>query len=1016
MSFRRVSIIGTLAAVALALLVILPVFARSGVDIARTDATNSLQVQVGNLADNGDFVQKDTRLGAILYVSNDTTMRDGTPADAADSVIIPSEITPNAYSVLEITVARNGTPAEETAANYLTRFPDDMPAREAAAAAARNSVIDVRSDSGRSPTVVVTVSDDNLLGRVYVIPPVSSGTAPNGEDVAVVDGSNVSEASTIEASDEDTITVTAIGNTIRLTVDGEGPAITDITPRDGTLQSSSNVNVGFTVTDSGSGLRTDREDPSEDISTDGPDMDGVLGEPLSDGILGASADIHMSWNASTNEERRGDRSWIEVERDHSYSTTFSIAGLTSDTYEWDIMATDRVGNESQTDSDGSESGKQRFELTVDNQSPEAAEIFAGIGFDVEDGEEVSDSSSILVIFENEGVGGRDNLDSSTIDASDFRVEGNEVVDVIHPNERRRLDKKDTEPDDVITDHQTMDDDGDGDVDDITYDYDDPTTTDVDENVTQVLDPIIRRGSAALDDDKCNSHSGFSGTTGQAIPATTDPTACIDTRNRIYLVLTTPLGDDEAPEIQILGGALRDRAGNGNVALAGRDADDRIAPTLTVGVTGDVTADGRPLAQEEITVTVASGERLQAAPSIWLVSFDQDGKIADDGVDSEIGSPDGANAWDASFDGPDEDTMVAAIIIRATDRFGNTFTTTGWKDDPSGPDDGDSLNLVKLDAAGLIVEFDEAIAFDDETDITLNPSSEDEPLKTESVFPFIELRFTEGKENTVSYTVGEDEDKETKTANSYTDDDGEETKFDSYGRVEISDVTLNGENVDDIVVRVSSAGFDIALSNLSVGDHTLEFTVTDTAGNSTTEEVDFEVLPRSAYEVDLRPGWNLVSFPGDPVDTAIDSVLPADHPAIEVLKYDAGLWVAAVRDAGQPWEGELTDIDGQSAYWINTTSTKSLEAVLIQPGVGSASRPPAIPLIAGWNLIPVTDLDQEEAGTAQADYFSSLSGEDFVVAYSYDAVSRKWTRLTMDGNVENGQGVWVYSRSNVVLVP
>ena len=185
----------------------------------------------------------------------------------------------------------------------------------------------------------------------------------------------------------------------------------------------------------------------------------------------------------------------------------------------------------------------------------------------------------------------------------------------------------------------------------------------------------------------------------------------------------------------------------------------------------------------------------------------------------------------------------------------------------------------------------------------------------------------------------------------------ETKFDSYGRVELSDVTLDGEDVTDEVARVSSAGFDLALAGLSVGDHTLEFTATDTAGNSTTEEVDFEVLPRGAYEVGLRPGWNLVSFPGDPVDTAIDSVLPADHPAIEVLKYEAGLWVAAVREAGQPWEGELTDIDGQSAYWINTTSTKDLEAVLIQPGIGSASRPPAIPLIAGWNLIPVTDLDQ-----------------------------------------------------------
>ena len=251
---------------------------------------------------------------------------------------------------------------------------------------------------------------------------------------------------------------------------------------------------------------------------------------------------------------------------------------------------------------------------------------------------------------------------------------------------------------------------------------------------------------------------------------------------------------------------------------------------------------------------------------------------------------------------------------------------------------------------------------------------------------------------------------------FSSDTSKGVKFDSYSRVELSDVTLDGVDVTDSIARLNSTDFDLALSFLEEGEHTLAFTLTDTAGNSRSEEVDFEVLPRGAYEVDLRPGWNLVSFPGDPVDTAIDSVLPADHPAIEVLKYEAGLWIASVREAGQPWEGELTDIDGQSAYWINTTSTKPLEAVLIQPGVGSASRPPAIALIEGWNLIPVTDLDQEKEGTAQGDYFSSLSDDDFVVAYSYDSRERKWKRLTKTNDPENGQGIWVYSRSNVTLVP
>ena len=55
-SFRRVSIIGTLAAVALALLVILPVFAQERRGLSRVKATNDyLQVEVGTLVGTTHF-------------------------------------------------------------------------------------------------------------------------------------------------------------------------------------------------------------------------------------------------------------------------------------------------------------------------------------------------------------------------------------------------------------------------------------------------------------------------------------------------------------------------------------------------------------------------------------------------------------------------------------------------------------------------------------------------------------------------------------------------------------------------------------------------------------------------------------------------------------------------------------------------------------------------------------------------------------------------------------------------
>ena len=129
---------------------------------------------------------------------------------------------------------------------------------------------------------------------------------------------------------------------------GKGPDITNVTPRHGTLQSGNRINIGFTVSDSGSGLRTDSEDGV--AANGGADSDGNSDEPLSSGVTGASTDIHMTWGEaddmtpSETEERRGDRNWVEEEKNQSYSTSFTIGVTNSAIYEWGITATDRAGN------------------------------------------------------------------------------------------------------------------------------------------------------------------------------------------------------------------------------------------------------------------------------------------------------------------------------------------------------------------------------------------------------------------------------------------------------------------------------------------------------------------------------------------------------------------------------------------------------------------------------------------------------------------------------------------------
>ena len=988
MRFSRVSIIGTLAAAALTLLVILPILAADGEDVARNPAGDSLTVGVVKA---GETDTGPTRLGPTLYVSN---------LAAADNEV--GDVETPTYNTVMISVTLVTASAGRLPAD-IPNDPDTPDVDETLDGIDR--AVRVTSDSGEPIWVDMDGARTSFTGTFTVIEPVSSGDAPAGQ---------------IEALHGDTVTITVLDLRSRLTVDGEAPTISSVTPRSGMLQASASTTVGFIVTDDDSGLHTDREDGESNVrDAGGADGDGQLAEPLSDS-LGRAVYISVVWDGGMDDERRGDRNWIEEDADRSYSLSYGRAGLSSKTYKWHVEAYDRVGNYGRTDSSSSR-GPQDHSLIVDDDPPVAANLFAGIGFDEEDGEEVKDASSILVVFLNDVSGGKsDALDPATISADKFDVIGNEVVDVIHPNMKEDIDDNDTKADDVIAGLGIDDDD------DATTDADDDLAVDPDDanNIAGdgQDDPEITRGNAAYDDDECDTYSGFSEGQGREIDADDNPTACIDTRNRVYLVLAEPLGDDETPDVHIVG-TIRDKAGNGAALTDDLEAEDRVSPTITVDVSGDVETDGRPLAQEEITVKIAAGERLQDDPDVWLVKFDENAEVTSV-VEGRVSS-DGTNAWKTDFEGAEDETSVAAIIIQGADRRDNGRTTAGWKKpDDDGPGMGDDLDLAKLEKAGLLVEFDAEIPFE-ETDVRLNPHSEDDLLKTESKYPFIEFRFREGAENTIvidAVEADEDADPPVKAAeemkfSSHTDSKKVETKFDGYSAVTLTDVTLDGVNLDDEVVKVSSAGYDLALANLSVGDHTLEFTATDTAGNAITEEVDFEVLPRSAYKVPLRPGWNLVSFPGDPRDTAIDSVLPADHPATEVLKYDAGIWIAAVREAGQPWEGELTDIDGQSAYWINTSSTKDLAAVLVQPGIGSASRPPAIPLIAGWNLIPVTDLDQGPATKTTHDgYFSSMLKEDFVRGYTYNAVTRKWERLDYEGVVKNGQGVWVYSRSNVVLVP
>ena len=99
------------------------------------------------------------------------------------------------------------------------------------------------------------------------------------------DGWTTASGAVIPARDGDTLTITVAGvsGSIRLVVDGDEPEIEDISPASGGTQNKTTVNLGFTVSDDGSGIRYDGESGASgdpDLQPQNGDSDQRFDEPI----------------------------------------------------------------------------------------------------------------------------------------------------------------------------------------------------------------------------------------------------------------------------------------------------------------------------------------------------------------------------------------------------------------------------------------------------------------------------------------------------------------------------------------------------------------------------------------------------------------------------------------------------------------------------------------------------------------------------------------------------------------
>ena len=457
-------------------------------------------------------------------------------------------------------------------------------------------------------------------------------------------------------------------------------------------------------------------------------------------------------------------------------------------------------------------------------------------------------------------------------------------------------------------------------------------------------------------------------------------------NYVFLTLSSELGPDEEPEVELVG-SVRDVAGNRQTS-GKDDATDGIAPTLTVSVEGG----NRSVTNDSIKIMISSNEDVGTPKVMFQKVIDVNAEDDDETDANEamyaLGDSDDVDAvltsarnYEAKYEAPD--SGLYNVYVMARDATESNQGTAGVNEGP--------IDLDLDDTKAILFEFDDEVGAPVVT-----------PEETDSSAPFISIDFSaEGTE--------------------YEDNDGDD--LDSHGDVMITSATLKSPDVDkmdisDALVTTDNKTFLYKASDLAKGDHVVTVSAMDTAGNELEdEELTVTVVEREPFSLKLKPGWNLVSLPGTPTNTSINAVIPADHPASTILTYDAdGGWMTAIRSEDGTWLGTLMTIDATRAYWVQTDSFESISVDIPRISAGTSVLP-VIGLSAGWNFVPVTDVSGELGHGDAVSASAYFSGADINRVYTFDTQTGLWENVDVeDGSLMVGSGYWVHADEDDVLAP
>jgi hypothetical protein len=244
--------------------------------------------------------------------------------------------------------------------------------------------------------------------------------------------------------------------------------------------------------------------------------------------------------------------------------------------------------------------------------------------------------------------------------------------------------------------------------------------------------------------------------------------------------------------------------------------------------------------------------------------------------------------------------------------------------------------------------------------------------------------------------------------------------------------------DDVLAKLATTNnkkyFMVPDADLTSQVYAVKAKGTDLAGNAGGEgSYNLKVTSRKDYKATILAGWNLMSFPSDPVSSGVGSVF-TNAGIDQVVGYDAmakgSPWTVATKDtASGTYSGALSSIAAGNGYWVHSTEFSTQSVALTGPEGPSASAPPSIAsidLASGWNLIGVTDptkaLTQANEGTCIntiKNYLGADGGSSVTKAYEYNTTALSWAEVTLTGDtacttatdghqVDAGEAFWVFA--------